>query len=72
MGKSLGMVDSVGSAAKCSPKSFSVQVRHIIYSYLDRTTVLQKISMLSKIERSLLIDSKIAAKNKSYAIDISG
>jgi len=55
-----------------SSRSFTVKTRHLIYSYLDRSTVLQKISILSKHERELLVDSTVAAKNKSYSIVISG
>ena len=47
-------------------------VRHLIYSYLDRSTVLQKISILSTTERLGLVDSELAAKNKSYRIEIAG
>lgn len=53
-------------------RTFTVKTRHLIYSYLDRSTVLQKISILSKNERELLVDSTVAAKNKSYSIVISG
>ena len=44
----------------------------LIYSYLDRTTVLLKISMLSTTERMALVDSPIASTNKSYKIEIAG
>ena len=47
-------------------------VRQIIYSYLDRSTVLQKISILSTSERDSLVDSRVAAKNKSYLIEVAG
>ena len=47
-------------------------VRHLIYSYLDRSTLLQKISILSTSERHGLIDSEIASQNKSYRIEIAG
>ena len=49
-----------------------MSVKHIIYSYLDRSTVLQKISILSTHERLGLVDSSEAAKNKSYRIEIAG
>jgi len=49
-----------------------MSVRHLVYSYLDRSTVLQKISILSTEERASLIDSSEAAKGKSYRIDIAG
>lgn len=51
-------------------KNFSTAVRLLIYSYLDRSTVLLKISTLSKAERLYLVDSAVASKNKSYSIDI--
>lgn len=47
-------------------------MRLTIYSYLDRSTVLHKISILSTTERSALVDSEIASKNKSYKIEIVG
>ena len=49
-----------------------LKVRHLVYSFLDRSTVLQKISLLSASEREALIDSPIAAKGKTYKIDIAG
>ena len=53
-------------------EDFPTSVRHLIYSYLDRSTVLQKISILSTQERLSLVDSELAAKNKSYRIEIAG
>ena len=53
-------------------KKFPTAVRLLIYSYLDRSTVLLKISILSKTERLYLVDSSVASKNKSYSIDIQG
>ena len=51
---------------------YPTNVRHLIYSYLDRSTVLQKISILSTSERAGLVDSETAAENKSYRIEIAG
>ena len=47
-------------------------MRHIVYSYLDLSTVLQKISLLSSTERVALIDSQPAAEGKSFKIEIAG
>ena len=53
-------------------QSLPLKVRHLIYSYLDINTILQKISLLSTYERLSIIDSPIASENKSYRIQISG
>ena len=53
-------------------EEFPTSIRHLIYSYLDRSTVLQKISILSTHERLGLVDSELAAQNKSYRIEIAG
>ena len=49
-----------------------LKVRHLIYSYLDISTILQKISLLSTYERLSIVDSSIVSKNKNYKIQISG
>ena len=53
-------------------RNYPLRARHLIYSYLDRSTVLQKISILSTSERMALVDAQEAAKGKSYRIEIAG
>lgn len=53
-------------------RNYPLRARYLIYSYLDRSTVLQKISILSTSERMALVDAQEAAKGKSYRIEIAG
>ena len=59
-------------AERTAMRDLNSAVRLLIYSYLDRSTVLQKISILSTTERNSLVDSSVAAKNKSYLIEVAG
>ena len=60
-GASKNLMLLFNQASTAHKDDYPTNIRHLIYSYLDRSTVLQKISILSTSERAGLVDSESAA-----------